>query len=189
MYRAQAARRQVEAQQASVEEFLRSLDMEVSIEPATPFSIPRIAQLTQKTNQMNMTTRRYTEAQIAAFAADPACRVFSVAARDRFGDHGIIGVLVLRLAGDACTIDTFLLSCRVIGRGIEDAMVAFVAREATSAGAGLIVGEFFATPKNKAAAGFYERAGFLQQTDSEFVVQPAVTPLPFPPHLTLATGA
>src|SRR5206468_5221166 len=113
MYRAQAARRQDEAQYATVDEFIRSLDIEVAIEPATPFSIPRIAQLTQKTNQMNMTTRRYTEAQIQQLAADPAFAVFSVSAKDRFGDNGIVGVFILRFDGGACHIDTFLLSCRV----------------------------------------------------------------------------
>src|SRR5262245_8655612 len=85
MYRAQNERKEHEAQYTDLDDFLRTLDMSVSIDPATTYSTPRIAQLTQKTNQLNMTTRRYTESQVTAFANDPDATVLSVSARDRFG--------------------------------------------------------------------------------------------------------
>ena len=88
-------------------------------------SIGRVAQLTQKTNQYNVTTRRYTEQQIADFASSPECGVYAVRVKDRFGDNGIVGVLITRACEDICEIDTFLLSCRVIGRTIETAMLGF----------------------------------------------------------------
>ena len=73
---------------------------------------------------MNLTTRRYTESQVEALAGNPSWRVVSVAAKDKFGDHGIIGVMHIRLDGDNCHIDNFLMSCRVLGMNIEQYMVA-----------------------------------------------------------------
>jgi FkbH-like protein len=185
MYRAEAARREHEDQYSNLDEFLRSLEMEVSIEPATSFSVPRIAQLTQKTNQMNMTTRRYTEAQIHAFAGDPARAVLSVSARDRFGDHGIIGVLILEFGRTECLIDTFLLSCRVIGRGIEEVMTAFVAEMARERGIARVIGEFLQTPKNAPAAGVYERCGFIRAGETRFEFVLGERPMPYPAHVRL----
>jgi FkbH-like protein len=166
MYRVRLEQAEQQAQFANVDEFLRSLDMEVEIAPASSFSVPRIAQLTQKTNQWNMTTRRYSEAQIAAFTSDPAHGVFSVAARDRFGDHGIIGVCILTWSGGECVIDTFLLSCRVIGRGIEQAMMSFVVDQARSRGLQRLSAEFVPTRKNAPALGFYERVGLFKTADT-----------------------
>jgi FkbH-like protein len=186
LYRARADRREHEAQFANMDDFLRSLDMEVAINAAAPFSIPRIAQLTQKTNQMNMTTRRYTEAQIAAFAGDPRYGVFSVAARDRFGDHGIIGVVIAEFSDSVCRIDTLLLSCRVIGRGIEALMVAFIAELARRRSILHLVGEFIPTPKNAPAAGFYEAAGFRAAGPNEYRADLLEGSFPPPPHIRLA---
>jgi FkbH-like protein len=185
MYRAEAARREHEDDYSNLDEFLRSLEMEVSIDPATSFSVPRIAQLTQKTNQMNMTTRRYTEAQISAFAKDPARAVLSVSARDRFGDHGIIGVMILEFRPAGCVIDTFLLSCRVIGRGIEQAMIAFAAEIGRARGASRVIGEFLQTAKNAPATGVYERCGFTPSGDTQFEYVFGERDMPYPPHVRL----
>lgn len=189
MYQAQASRKQHEDHYSNMEDFLRSLDLEVSVEAATPFTIPRIAQLTQKTNQMNMTTRRYTEPQIQALAADRSSAVFAVSSKDRFGDEGIIGVVILRFAGDACTIDTLLLSCRVIGRGIEQLMLSVIADIAQARGVRYLRGEFFATAKNRPAAGFYERAGFAKDGDSTFVASLADQSFRAPSHIRCAFSA
>ena len=189
MYRARAAQRTHEAQYSNVEDFLNSLELEVAIEEASPFSIPRIAQLTQKTNQMNMTTRRYSETQIAGFAGDARYGVFSVAAKDRFGDHGIVGVLILEFADDACRIDTFLLSCRVIGRGIERLMIAFVAEVARRRGRNLVIGEFLPTAKNAPATGFYQAAGFREVSPTEYRCEVVAGSLPRPPHIRLVAAS
>ena len=185
MYRARAAQRAEEAKASNVEEFLASLGLEVAIEPATSFSIPRIAQLTQKTNQMNMTTRRYSEAEIGAFAADPGADVFSVAAKDRFGDHGIVGVLIVRYEGTSCRIDTFLLSCRVIGRGIERAMLSVASTSGRGHGAKTLIGEFFTTAKNAPAAGFYETAGLRDMGDGRYHGPLGADAFPPPAHIRL----
>src|SRR6185295_1366406 len=102
----------------NLEEFLWSLKMEAEIGTVDAETLPRISQLTNKTNQFNLTTRRYSEQQVKDMAADPNYGVYWLRLRDRFGDNGIIGVGISHLRGDAVEIDTFLLSCRVIGRGI-----------------------------------------------------------------------
>jgi FkbH-like protein len=186
LYRAQAARREHEEEYSNLDEYLRSLQIEVSIDPASSFSIPRIAQLTQKTNQMNMTTRRYTEAQVHAMVQDPAWAVFSVASRDRFGDEGITGVFILRFDADTCVIDTFLLSCRVIGRGIERLMLAFVADYARARGVRWIEAEFVRTQKNQPASGFYESNGFIQAGETLFRSELAATAFACPDHIRLS---
>jgi FkbH-like protein len=188
MYRAQAARQAEEERYSNLDDFLRSLEIEVGIDAAVPFSIPRIAQLTQKTNQMNMTTRRYTESQIQAFARDPDWGVYSVTSRDRFGDNGIIGVLMLKYQSAECRIDTFLLSCRVIGRGIEQLMVAFAAELCRRRGVRTLVGEFIPTAKNQPAAGFYERVGFQPITGTLLGKNLEQAGVDFPEHIRFAAG-
>jgi FkbH-like protein len=188
MYRAQAARREHEDRHSNMDDFLRSLEMEVEIEAATPYSIPRIAQLTQKTNQWNMTTRRYSDAQIQSFASDPGRVVLSIASRDRFGNDGIVGVCILELREAACVIDTFLLSCRVIGRGIEHLMLAQAAEWARERGAERFVAEFLPTRKNKPAEGFYERAGFERSGETEYRASLGEVEFPFPQHIRIVRG-
>src|SRR6185437_736699 len=99
------------------------LEMQLSIASVDRDSLARAAQLTQKTNQFNVTTRRSTEAEIARRASDPAWVVATFGVRDRFGDNGIVGFVMARHAGDTLDIDTLLLSCRVIGRTVETAML------------------------------------------------------------------
>jgi FkbH-like protein len=168
MYQAQMARGQSAAGFQNLEDFWKSLELEVRIETAQPFSTPRIAQLTQRTNQMNLTTRRYTEAEVEALARDPGWRIVSVAAKDRFGDHGIVGVMFIKIGGDHCQIDTFLMSCRVLGLGIEQYMISFAAGVARRAKVGKLVGEFIPTSKNKVAADMYPRLGFRKLSDTLF---------------------
>jgi FkbH-like protein len=139
----------------SIEDFFRSLEQEVVIAKASGESIARIAQLTQKTNQYNVTTRRYTEQQIAEFAADPAYGVYSIRVADRFGDNGIVGVVITRTEQDVCEIDTFLLSCRVIGRTIETAMLGFLTDVSRANGAGVLQGWFIPSKKNTPVKDLY----------------------------------
>jgi FkbH-like protein len=168
MYQAQLARGQSAASFQNLEDFWKTLELEVKIEPAQPFSTPRIAQLTQRTNQFNLTTRRYTEAEVEALARDPGWRIVSVAAKDRFGDHGIVGVMFIRINADNCKVDTFLMSCRVLGLGIEQYMLSFAAGVARRAKVGKLVGEFIPTSKNKVAADMYSRLGLRKLSDTLF---------------------
>lgn len=183
MYHAQVVRRQSAASFQNLEDFWKDLELEVKIEPARPFSIPRIAQLTQRTNQMNLTTRRYSEAEVEALVRDPQWRVVSVAARDKFGDHGIVGVMFIRMNADSCHIDTFLMSCRVLGLNIEQYMIAFAAAVAKRAGVKRLVGEFIPTSKNKVAADMYPRLGFEKTSDTLFATDLHERVLQTPRHI------
>src|SRR5581483_10717921 len=115
-----------------------------------------------KTNQFNLTTRRYTEQQIAQLAASPGWHCFSIRVRDRFGDNGLVGVAITHMDGNACEIDTLLMSCRVIGRTVETAFLSFLAAHARRSGASHLRGWFLPTKKNAPAADFYRSHGFTQ---------------------------
>ena len=188
MYRAQTARKQFEKSSADIEEFLKGLEMEVEIEEASDFTVPRIAQLTQKTNQMNLTTRRYTDGEIGAFRRDTDTGVYSVAAKDRFGDNGIIGVMILKGHGEDCFIDTFLLSCRVIGRNIEQTMLAYASDFSGRKGFQRLVGEYIPTPKNKPAADMYQRFGFRKDDNNLYVMDIQRTKIDHPSYIKLNTN-
>jgi FkbH-like protein len=130
-----------------------------------------------------MTTRRYTDSQIKAMADSSSHAVFSIASRDRFGDHGVIGVCILEFAGSDCVIDSFLLSCRVIGRGIEQMMLAHATSLARSKGMARLVGPFIPTAKNAPAEGFYERTGLVKSGDTNFVASLDAFDCPAPTHI------
>lgn len=145
---------------SSVEEFYRSLAQEVDIAPLTPATLARAAQLTQKTNQFNVTTRRYTEQRLAELASTPGWSIYTVRVRDRFGDNGLVGVMITSSDGDACEIDSFLMSCRVISRTVETAMLAFLVDSCRARGLACLRGWFLPTAKNAPAADLYRKHGF-----------------------------
>jgi FkbH-like protein len=183
MYQAQLVRGEYASSFHNLEDFLNSLELEVAIEPARSLSISRIAQLTQRTNQMNLTTRRYTEAQVEALARDPEWHVFSLAAKDRFGDHGVIGVMFLNMRANHCHIDTLLLSCRVLGLKLEQYMLAFAAAVAKGDNKERIVGEYIPTAKNKVVADLYPKFGFRKLSDTLFEAAPEDPIFEAPRHI------
>jgi FkbH-like protein len=160
LYAAERQRAELERTVASREDFYRSLDQRAEIARLNPLTLARVAQLTQKTNQFNLTTRRYTEQQLTAMAGCPGWFVWSMRVRDRYADNGLVGVAVLRVEGETAEIDTFLLSCRVIGRTVETALLAHVAARAREAGAQRLQGWFLPTKKNAPARDFYSSHGF-----------------------------
>lgn len=167
MYQAQREREQLEQNLTSREDFYRSLQQEAEIAPVTKASLTRVAQLTNKTNQFNLTTRRYTEQQILEMSASQGRDCFSIRVRDRFGDNGLVGVAITQNQGDVCEIDTFLLSCRVIGRTVETAFLSFLADHARRNGAKRLQGWFLPTKKNAPAKDFYRAHGFAPLEETE----------------------
>jgi len=163
MYAAQKQRAGAEQNFQSKEDFFRFLEQEAELEPVSDLTLARIAQLTQKTNQFNLTTRRYTEPQIAEMAKQPEWHIFSIRVRDRFGDHGLVGVAIAHDEGEQCEVDTFLLSCRVIGRTVETALLAHLAESAAQRGRKRLFGWFLPTKKNAPARDFYPQHGFNRQ--------------------------
>jgi FkbH-like protein len=136
---------------------------------ADPATRQRIAQLTQKTNQLNMTTRRYSEQDIQQMMDDPEWRVYWTRVEDCFGDNGIIGVMIAHEQGDGWLIDTVLMSCRVIGRTVETAMLGVLADKARQAGAKQLLGPFIPTAKNAPAEKIYADNDFrcIEEGDKE----------------------
>lgn len=161
-YAATAATRQLQEGAGSVEEFLAGLGMVAEHGPVDETTLTRVTQLINKTNQFNLTTRRYTEAEVRQMAASPEwwCRWFRLS--DRFGDHGLIGLVFARK--DAVwRIDTFLMSCRVLGRRMEDFMAAALLTAAKAEGAGRVTGRYHPTAKNGLVADLLPRLGFAPE--------------------------
>jgi len=144
----------------SLEEFLDSLRMQVQVRLLAPRDLERAEQLLHKTNQFNLTTRRHRREQLAKFIADPQWRCFTLLLRDRFADHGMVGLLLLRLAGNTAEIDTLLLSCRMIGRTVERRLVAVAAAEARAAGCSRLLGVYVPSERNTLVASLYPDLGF-----------------------------
>jgi FkbH-like protein len=164
-YTAQRERAELERTVASKEDFYRSLEQVCEIAGVTAATLVRVSQLTQKTNQFNLTTKRYTEQQIAALQECPGWRVWSLNVKDRYADNGLVGVAITNLDGNVCEIDTFLMSCRVIGRTVETALLAKIAADARARGAATLQGRFIATRKNAPAADFYKDHGYKEHED------------------------
>lgn len=161
-YAENRVRNELQQQAGSMEEFYASLKQEVEIAPVTPMTLARVAQLTNKTNQFNLTTRRYTEQQVQDLSASAEARVYSIKVKDRFGDNGLVGVAIARYAGTTCEIDSFLLSCRVIGRTVETSFLAVIVEEARRRGCTLLRGWFLPTKKNAPAKDFLASQGFTK---------------------------
>lgn len=182
---AEARRAEAARDAGSVEAFLASLELRAQIGPAGADSLARVAQLTARTNQWNLTTRRYDIDQISRLAESEEAALLTLRAADRFGDYGLVGVgLALREGGEA-RIDTLLLSCRALGRRLEDALLAaLVAEIGRRFGPVPVRGEYLATQKNAQVARFFEARGFTLVDASEarrVYLLPPDAPRPAPP--------
>jgi len=162
MYKAEATRKSLQAKTTDMDTYYRSLEMELEIRFSDEFSIPRVSQLTQRTNQFNLTTRRYSESEIKDFANSLEADVIYVRLKDRFGDSGIIGACILEYKNEEAILDTFLLSCRVLGRGVEDVFLSNVLKRARDRRCNLAVGQYIKTRKNGQVEYFYEKQGFQE---------------------------
>lgn len=171
-YRARARAAELAASASTLEEFHRGLEMVATVVGLDELTLPRVAQLIGKTNQFNLTTRRRGEAEVADLAADPSAAVLCVRLVDRFADHGLVAVVIARRVLDEGTpvldVDTWLMSCRVIGRTLEDEIIGLICAEARRLGCAAVRGHYLPTAKNALVADLYPRLGFrpLPTTDS-----------------------
>jgi FkbH-like protein len=168
-YKSQAQRAELATSLGNRDEFLASLGIVCTFQSALQAPLSRAVQLLAKTNQFNLTTRRHSAAEIEEFASRSGGQAVVVRVRDRFGDAGVVGLALARNQGDSCYIDSLLLSCRVIGRGIETALLAYLGQHARLTGAGRLVGEFIATKKNAPCANFYIDHGFTKRASQEAI--------------------
>lgn len=142
-------------------DFLKSLNMVSSVSSFTAFNIPRVAQLSQRSNQFNLRTKRYTESDIESFANNKDVIDLSFTLKDKFGDNGLIAVIIMRKqTEDALFVDTWFMSCRVLKRGMENFTLNIMVRKAREAGYKYIIGEYVPTAKNKMVEGHYQYLGF-----------------------------
>ncbi len=160
-YQQDQQRQRVQAQSESVEEFLSGLEMRATIGCLSQETLPRVAQLVAKTNQFNLTSRRHSAQAIQAMV-DAGAVALWLRLADRFGDNGLVGVAIALPDGGPWRwrIDTFLLSCRVIGRGAETALLGVLLRRLRARGAREVLGDYVPTGTNRLAATFYGRHGF-----------------------------
>jgi len=165
-YKAQAQRAELAGSADNRDEFLASLEIVCTFLSALDAPLARSVQLLAKTNQFNLTTRRYTEQEISDLANRPDTNVLSIRLRDRYCDHGLVGVAITRDQATDCEIDTFLLSCRVIGRTVETALLSQLAQAAVRRGQQRLLGWFVPTKKNAPAKEFYAQHGFELQSQN-----------------------
>ena len=154
------ARRRLAGSSGSLEEFLYGLEMRATVGRVGPATLQRITQLVAKTNQFNLTTRRHGGAEIAAMGEDPDRVVAWLRLRDRYGDAGLVVVGILCRDGTTALIDTLLMSCRVMGRQVERAFLAYLVEEARTLGCTKLLGEYVPTPKNSVVHELYSELGF-----------------------------
>jgi len=166
MYTQQRKRVESGKNSASFEEYLKQLNIKIHIKKADEFTIPRISQLTLKTNQFNLTTKRYQEEDIKTFSQDKKKIVGCAQVEDKFGDNGITSVFIIKKDNEEeWIIDTFLLSCRVIGRGVEEGILDYIINEARKNNVKRIIGNFIPTKKNKPSESFLANFGFEKLND------------------------
>ena len=164
MYLEQRKRAEFKTQVGNLENFLKQMNISVNIKNADDFTIPRISQLTLKTNQFNLTTRRYQEEDIRKFSHDSKKIVECAQIEDKFGDNGITAAYIVNKDNEQqWTIDTFLLSCRVIGRGVEDGILSHIIEKARKDGISQVRGEYIKTEKNQPAENLFADFGFKKE--------------------------
>jgi FkbH-like protein len=165
MYRQEHKRTELKRSSSNLEDFLKQLEIRVTMKKANNFTIPRIAQLTLKTNQFNLTTRRYQEEDVETLAQDHTKLIGCAQTQDKFGNNGITGVYIVNKnhVDKEWFIDTFLLSCRVMGRGIEDAMMGYILSKAKEEGVTKVKAEFIPTKKNKPCEQLLPNFGFKRE--------------------------
>ena len=167
-YRQQAERAVFESSFQSYEDYLEGLAMKAVAAPFDVFHYPRIAQLTQRSNQFNLRTVRYTEAEIEAIANDNNRITLYFTLKDKFGDHGLISVVILDKQGQELFVSEWLMSCRVLKRGMEEFIINKILQTAADNGFRKVIGEYIPTPKNAMVKDLYEKMGFDRIAENRF---------------------
>ncbi len=160
LYQVEHHRKVLQSSADSIEDYLKKLKLVATIGIPSEFDIPRVSQLTQKTNQYNLTTRRYTEDEIRSFISSKDSDVYFLKLTDMFSDMGLVAMAILRHSETESEIDTFLMSCRVIGRGVEEALLNHLIHEASKIGKTSLKGIYIPTKKNEQVANFYKKHEF-----------------------------
>ena len=170
MYQDNAKRSQMQARFENYEDYLRSLEMKGEIQEFTPLYLSRIAQLTNKSNQFNLTTKRYAQSDIEAVSKDTDYVTLYGKLEDRFGDNGVVSIVIGKIAGenrDELHMELWLMSCRILKRDMEFAMMDELVAKAHTIGIRKIVGYYYPTAKNAMVKDFYSMQGFQKCSEDE----------------------
>lgn len=187
MMQVEIGRKAAAKQAQSHEGFLASLGLQVRVFTPASSHVGRVTQLINKTNQFNLTTIRRGEAEVSSLLASDSHRVYAAEVSDRFGGYGLVAVAIVETGAEAWSVDTFLMSCRVLRRGVEDAIIQCIADDAVQAGATTLRGSYLPTAKNSQVATFYPGLGFAEVGEGRYQ-----TDLPLalkPEHVTLERHA
>ena len=185
MYAAERKRRETRGSISSVDDWLKSLETTVTVEPITDANRERTVQLLNKTNQMNLTTRRLTEAELTAWAADPHHQLWTFRVADKFGDSGLTGIVSCAAEADTVRVVDFVLSCRVMGRKVEETMLHTVIEYARLNGARQVVAIAVPTEKNKPCLEFFAASPLTYDETSGRYTWPTAEVFPVPTSITL----
>ncbi|MCQ2522954.1 MAG: HAD-IIIC family phosphatase [Lachnospiraceae bacterium] len=167
MYKENALRASLQASFENYEDYLLSLEMKAVIRSFEPIYMARIAQLTNKSNQFNLTTKRFTQEEIEAVAADDSYITLYGKLEDKFGDNGVVSVVIGHIQGDVCHIELWLMSCRVLKRDMEVAMMDELVKICSSKNIKTVVGHYYPTAKNHMVSEFYDNFGFVLESEDE----------------------
>jgi FkbH-like protein len=160
LYKQEAERREAQTTYTDVTEFLKSLDMRIALGRFEEPQISRISQLFLRSNQFNLTTHRYSEAECEAMLRNQSCLPLQASLSDRFGDHGLISIVVAWPEGDTLRLSDWLMSCRVLGRGVEQYLMNHIFASARDLGLSFVSGDYIPTPKNGMVKDFWSQFGF-----------------------------
>ena len=168
MYKARKERKNLEKSIKNIDDYLKNLEIRLIVKEWDKYSIPRISNLILKTNQFNLTTKRYSKTEIENMCIEKNNKIYYLHVKDRFGDEGIVGVAIVKIIDGLWDVDSFLMSCRVIGRKIEDAFLYKIVEDAKNADINTIKATYVRTKKNDLVSNFYKNAGFrLVKEDKE----------------------
>jgi FkbH-like protein len=184
MYASERQRTSLKAAATSMEEWLETLDTHVTVEPVNAHNLVRVAQLLNKTNQMNLSTRRMTTSELTEWISLDGHQMFAFRVSDRFGDSGLTAILGMEAQQRRVQIVDFILSCRVMGRNLEDALISFAVEHGRAAGLNELWLEYIPTSKNKPCLDFLLTSRLTQADESVFSWD-LNQPYPIPPHIKL----
>ncbi|MGB7605871.1 MAG: amino acid adenylation domain-containing protein [Lutisporaceae bacterium] len=166
LYQVEKQRKEIQSSSFTLDEFLKELKLEVCINNMEKEQISRVSQLTQRTNQFNLSTVRRTEEEVEALFNNPNTKCWTIEVEDKFGEYGLTGVVVIENRRGGLFMDTFLLSCRVLGRGIEAAIMAELGNYCQKEGINKIEADYYPTQKNQIVADFLEKNQWKKTEES-----------------------
>ena len=167
LYKVEASRQALLHSSTDMDAYLRSLEMVAEVSALTSLDVPRVAQLINKSNQFNLTTRRRTESEVRDLVTSKAHRCFTVRLTDRFGEHGLIAVIIVEIVGSELIVDTWLMSCRVLKRGVEELVLNRLFQLAEEEGCTRVTGVYRPTAKNSMVQDLYPSLGFMLLNSSD----------------------